>query len=380
MDDKSEIGSVSKESSVNKNTLLSPSTDEEDLFDVPLDLPEDAPKEESLFGRAPILSPVDKDVASEKTSPTSQVVPVKKSFSQPSETSEDDIFKSAEEGEYAEEDSLAKSFAPVGKENVKTPTTREEEIKEDSKEIDSATDPLRDNEHDPLEDPSQLFAFVTKTPSPEKGKKLMLQDDHSLFNSSAAKKSSVKATKQSVVDLFDDAEPEGDLFSTSLVSKSMKVRSLKSSLFDNDTEDDADDDSLFGPTTKKQLPKEQLLENRENTASMKAVKNIPEASKFPLGDSDDDDLFAESSNKKPDNSQDKERLKSSLFSSETSSMRGRDVNVKKHASLYDDNDDEDIFAKPTSINATTTKKAVLKNLKSTAEKISEDPLQKMQGD
>lgn len=378
MDDKSDIGSISKESSANKNTLLSPSTDEEDLFDVPLDLPEDAPKEESLFGRAPILSPVDKDVTLEKTSPTSDVIPAKKSFSQPSETSEgtDDIFKSAEEGDFTEEDILPKTCEPVEKEH--------EEIKREDSEVagekvaGSTIDPLRDNDRDPLVDPSQLFAFVTKTPSPEKGKKLLLQeDDDSLFNSSA-KKSSAKTTKQSAVDLFDDAEPEGDLFTTSLVSKSMKVRSLKSSLFDNDTEDD----SLFGTTTaKQQVPKEQS-ERKDCTPVVRTVENIPEASKFPLGDSDEDDLFAsaESFNKKPDNSQDRERLKPSLFSSETSSKIGRDVNVKKHVSLYADNDDEDIFAKPTKISATTTKKAVLKNLKSTAEKISEDPLQKMQED
>jgi len=56
-DDKSELGSISKESSmsVNKNTLLSPSTDEEDLFDVPPDLPEDPQREDTLFGRAPIV-------------------------------------------------------------------------------------------------------------------------------------------------------------------------------------------------------------------------------------------------------------------------------------------------------------------------------------
>ncbi|CAK9831419.1 WASH complex subunit 2, partial [Anthophora retusa] len=66
-DDKSELGSISKESSMsaNKNTLLSPSTDEEDLFDVPPDLPEDPQKEDTLFGRAPILSPVER-VISEK--------------------------------------------------------------------------------------------------------------------------------------------------------------------------------------------------------------------------------------------------------------------------------------------------------------------------
>lgn len=48
---------ASAKSSTNKNTLRSPSTDEEDLFDMPPDLPEDTLREDPLFGRAPILSP-----------------------------------------------------------------------------------------------------------------------------------------------------------------------------------------------------------------------------------------------------------------------------------------------------------------------------------
>lgn len=82
---------------------------------MPPDLPEDpAAKEDSLFGRAPILSPVE-SIREAKDVP-------------------DNVDKDTEDGE-------------------KEPT-----------------DPLRDDSHDPLKDPSQLFAFVTKTPSPEKSK------------------------------------------------------------------------------------------------------------------------------------------------------------------------------------------------------------------
>ncbi|CAB0029561.1 unnamed protein product [Trichogramma brassicae] len=54
-DDRSEL-SLSKNTTTN---LLSPSTDEEDLFDVPPELPEDpSVKEDTLFDKGPVLSPV----------------------------------------------------------------------------------------------------------------------------------------------------------------------------------------------------------------------------------------------------------------------------------------------------------------------------------
>jgi hypothetical protein len=117
--------------------LLSPSTDEEDLFDVPPDLPEDsATKEDSLFGRAPILSPIAN-----------------------LDTTETEV-KSTKKGSI-----LTKSIEYDKGKNVMQDDKKEE--KSDS------VDPLRDDSHDPLEDPSQLFAFVTKTPSPDKHKGLL---------------------------------------------------------------------------------------------------------------------------------------------------------------------------------------------------------------
>lgn len=131
MDDRSEL-SVSRNTTTN---LLSPSTDEEDLFDVPPDLPEDPKaKEDALFGRAPILSPIE---------------PIDKPKSKVKESKKED----------GERKTHASLIGGQGRRRV----SDDEEKKE-------LTDPLRDESHDPLKDPSQLFAFVTKTPSPEKSK------------------------------------------------------------------------------------------------------------------------------------------------------------------------------------------------------------------
>jgi len=57
--------------------------------------------------------------------------------------------------------------------------------------------------HDPLKDPSQLFAFVTKTPSPEENKELLFSEsDDSLLSSGSAKK--LSEPKKKVLDLFAD--------------------------------------------------------------------------------------------------------------------------------------------------------------------------------
>lgn len=96
---------------------------------MPPELPEDpAVKEDSLFGRAPILSPIESLKKNESTR--------------------------------------------HGGEEIKTEVTGDEKQTEKSEEAvkKEPNDPLRDNSHDPLKDPSQLFAFVTKTPSPEKNK------------------------------------------------------------------------------------------------------------------------------------------------------------------------------------------------------------------
>lgn len=136
-DDRSEI-SASRNTTGN---LLSPSTDEEDLFDVPPDLPEDpAAKEESLFGRAPILSPIE---TVEKPSSRRKAESTRKESEAANKTKE-----SHQEGENKEVKEEPKSEAPL--------------------------DPLRDDSHDPLKDPSSLFAFVTKTPSPEKNQGIFL--------------------------------------------------------------------------------------------------------------------------------------------------------------------------------------------------------------
>lgn len=133
MEDKSEI-SASRNTTTN---LLSPSTDEEDLFDVPPDLPEDpAVKGESLFDRAPILSPID---------------PIEKLV-------------------VKQESPKSDSITTKAKENEKKQKSMKKEEQMEKKPL----DPLRDDNHDPLKDPSQLFAFVTKTPSPEKNKGIVL--------------------------------------------------------------------------------------------------------------------------------------------------------------------------------------------------------------
>ncbi|XP_031827496.1 PWP1 homolog no child left behind isoform X2 [Nomia melanderi] len=406
-DEKSELGSISKESSMsaNKNTLLSPSTDEEDLFDVPPDLPEDPQKEDTLFGRGPILSPVDR-VLSEKPVPVfkplkdthiktidhAEVVPEKK-------VSVDHGSKLAE----ADKDLDTKVAVPCS--NEKEVERDNVESKEESKEM---IDPLRDSSHDPLKDPSQLFAFVTKTPSPEKGKNLLFSEDDSLFSTSTKRPSDDQTAKKQMLDLFAD-DTEGDLFSSTL-SKPVKkpLKDTMISLFDDDGQDD-EDDSLFEPVVKKLSGKAEPEKKQENR------KNI---GLFDDGD-DDTILFSEQSEhtrKSDTGSVQEPPNKKEIFANITESVKTShitdifaeqssgedDIFASKIASkkvvaskfLFSSDDDDDdagnIFrkksstsesrTKPIETRSTAVKKSVTRDLKKTAEKISEDPLSILQDD
>ncbi|XP_078050380.1 PWP1 homolog no child left behind isoform X2 [Augochlora pura] len=409
-DEKSELGSISKESSMsaNKYTLLSPSTDEEDLFDVPPDLPEDPQREDTLFGRAPILSPVDR-VLVEKPVPSFK--PLKDTHIKTIENAEATVAENVdnEQSSKVAEVSSHAAVAPV------VPSSeRQKEEDAESKEV---IDPLRDSSHDPLKDPSQLFAFVTKTPSPEMGKSLLFSEDDSLF-STGNKRPSVDQTKKPILDLFAD-DAEGDLFSTSLAKPVKKpLKDTKISLFDDDGQDD-EDDSLFGPVKKpaKSEPEkkqQQPAQKLANTELEKKQQPVQQPSKkisvFDDGD-DDANLFSEqpeSAQKSEDGSIQEQLSNKEIFAGTGASVKTSHINdiyadpstanddifaskatakkVVAISSLFptdDDEDDGNIFGKkpatsepPKAVETrtATVKKAITRDLKKTAEKISEDPL------
>lgn len=394
-DDKSEIGSISKESSMsaNKNTLLSPSTDEEDLFDVPPDLPEDPQKEDTLFGRAPILSPVEK-VVSEK--PPVTFKPLKDTHIKQIDDVDTDTGTTTQK---VEEGSI--SSEPTTTSTVKATTSRTS-MKESKDESQQVIDPLQDSSHDPLKDPSQLFAFVTKTPSPEKGKSLLFSVDDSLFSSDGKKIPEERTVKKRVLDLFAD-DAEGDLFSASLAKPVKKpLTEPRISLFDEDDEDD----SLFGPVVKTSSIK------RESERKQSVEQPSRKISLF-----DDDDngtnLFSDTSEraqKSESGSIQEQSNRNEMFTSITEPVRtsyitdifadqsSMDDNIfgtkpvarkpvvtskSPFPSAADGNDNDDnIFGTNSTGESqvklaearSAVKKTVTRDLKKTAKKIGEDPL------
>lgn len=420
-DDKSELGSVSKESSmsVNKNTLLSPSTDEEDLFDVPPDLPEDPQKEDTLFGRAPILSPVDSE-QSDKTP-----VAAKPLIDTVIRNVEADVIsvmsansnKAQDSGEVMRSDQVD-SKLDTSKSREKKDETRRKEMDEldDEAKREEPSDPLRDSSHDPLKNPSQLFAFVTKTPSPDKGKGLLFCEDDSLFSSGVRKPNDERPQKKEILDLFAD-DTGGDLFSAPLKRTVKKpLRDTKISLFDDDDERNDKDDSLFGSASVKTR-----LDAQKSTSVQAGRKknNI-----FDDDDDDDSSLFVESSghSQKSDSasisvSESRQDFADAAKSSNLKNIFGNDVpcddddddvdifatkrvvpkKVAPSKSLFASDDDEDdddghIFGKPSAAWADpkprtviassrpAVKKPITRDLKKTAEKIVEDPLSLLQDD
>ncbi|XP_076548056.1 PWP1 homolog no child left behind isoform X2 [Osmia lignaria lignaria] len=408
-DDKSELGSLSKESSMsaNKNTLLSPSTDEEDLFDVPPDLPEDPQKEDTLFGRAPILSPVEQ-VISERVSTSFK--PLKDTHIKQINGTDGGIEENTQK---TEENNVLDEPSNNSNGKITVPHKSEEEFKEDNieakDELNDVVDPLRDSTHDPLKDPSQLFAFVTKTPSPEKGKNLLFSEDDSLFSSGGKKSTEEQTTKKSVLDLFSD-DMGGDLFSTPLTKPLKKpLKDAKISLFDDDEQDD-EDDSLFGPVVKKSSVKSESIKKPAVQQSGK---------KLSLFDDDDNDtnLFSESSEqtqKSDSGSVQEQSNKNEIFASIVEPVKTSHITdifadqssgeddifasktvpkkVVTSKSLFpsddDDDDGDNIFGKKsttetyvkTTETRSTIKKSVTKDLKKTAEKIGDDPLSILQDD
>ncbi|XP_070158447.1 no child left behind isoform X3 [Polyergus mexicanus] len=421
-DDKSELGSISKESSmsVNKNTLLSPSTDEEDLFDVPPDLPEDPQREDTLFGRAPILSPID-DGQPDRTpiavKPLIDTV-IRKIV---------DIDMNAENKKSPKQDSSELTGSDV---NTKSDTLKktddkrtfnEERDEVSRKSSEEPSDPLRDSSHDPLKDPSQLFAFVTKTPSPEKSKGLLFSEsDDSLFFNGLTRKSS-EPSKKKTLDLFADDNAGGDLFSAAPLKKTVKkpLQDTKIGLFNDDDDVHNEDGSLFDSASGKTKQDSQKL----NPVQAGRKKNI-----FDDDDDDDSSLFVESSgqSQKSDSTSfsepkhddaDSQAKNSNLkdifgdvacnafpsagkIDDDIDLFAARKVVPKKIVkSLFasddeDDDNDDHIFGKQSSMSTDSKmkmtisapssrpamKKLVTRDLKKTAEKIVEDPLSLFQDD
>ncbi|XP_008559986.1 WASH complex subunit 2 isoform X1 [Microplitis demolitor] len=395
-DDRSEI-SISKDGSISttKNTLLSPSTDEEDLFDVPPDLPEDPPKEDSLFDEAPILSPV-------------QVRRSKNHF--------ENRYKDGT----ATYDKLKGS---INKSTENQHRDSEESRKRDRETVDKEdrvpVDPLHDDNHDPLKDPSQLFAFVTKTPSPERGQGLLFDEDDSLFSTTGKKEPSVtssttttsgESTKKSALDLFED-DSASDLFSgpfTKPVKKPVKSVGVKSSLFnDLDSEDDETDDLFASASSRKSNLSKSELSDTDISAAGTASKHDG------IEDDDEEELFFDAS-EKPDSSKDQpsavttpaaatdaKKTKNKLGDIFGEQSSGEDdifftkkpIAVSKVGSLFSNEgeSDDDLFsikkqpapsgsASQSGENLAPVKKSVTRDLKKTAETIVEDPLSMLHDD
>ncbi|XP_043463506.1 WASH complex subunit 2 isoform X2 [Leptopilina heterotoma] len=351
IDDKSER-TFSKEST-NKNTLLSPSTDEEDLFDVPPDLPEDPFKEDSLFGRAPILSPIDDLVTRE----------IKSTKIDTATVITENVIKESIKKDIVEKESKAEE---KHERIVETKSKEESDSKNDSSSEEEnkkpPLDPLRNKDLDPLKDPSQLFAFVTKTPSPEKGKALLFHEDDSLFSSTSKKSNPIEksGSTRKKVDLFhdddDDDDDDGDLFSTSVQNKNNKklIKDTKMSLFD----DEDNEEHLFSDGTQATIPKD-IVDDSKKKSNLHDI--------FGDQSSGEEDIFAF---KKP-------------ISKKLTGER---------KSLFDDDNDDtddgdtDIFGKTSSSlsrnkeSHSAAKKVVTRDLKKTAEQIIEDPLSALQED
>ncbi|XP_046742132.1 WASH complex subunit 2-like isoform X2 [Diprion similis] len=487
LDDRSEI-SFSKEStlSMNKNTLLSPSTDEEDLFDVPPDLPEDPPKEDNLFGRAPILSPVESFVKVEKTAKHETSKSKNRTLSEKGETAVfSDQFESSSkqvvtnESSYTDtkKEDVKKREKPITGEEVravKNTSIRDEEsageansrdksqdqqdsgveskaesrgVRKQEEKKKELTDPLRDGNHDPLKDPSNLFPFVTKTPSPEKGKNLLFDDDDDgLFSSSSSKESehgklkvtdksrtTSSTTKKQSLDLFAE-DSEADFFTTALPKSVRKPH--QESKIDLFTDDDNQDDDLFGGAMKKLANKssskssqsvttEEKITKTESSSKSQSIfseigkqntsgsqkttgakvktetKNATTTSGI-FSDDDSAEIFTIGSKTKPvERISTGNKIAKDIFGDQSSSdedvfARKKTVIKKPMTSsgLFDDDDDDneggvDIFGKSTtsyvSRSESVEKRGVIKragtrDLRKTAEKIVEDPLSMLQKD
>jgi len=414
--------------SVNKNTLLSPSTDEEDLFDVPPDLPEDPQREDTLFGRALILSPID-DGQSDTTP-----IDVKPLIDTVIRKIDDIDIDNAANNKSPKQDSSELTRSGVDTKDT-SDTLKDAKKKDDKRSVneerngmtgksnEEPSDPLRDSSHDPLKDPSQLFAFVTKTPLPEKNKELLFSEsDDSLLSSSSAKK--LSEPKKKVLDLFADDDAGGDLFSAAPLKKKVKkqLRNTKIGLFGDDDDVHNEDDNFFDSAFSKT---KQDSQKSNSVHAGRKRNNI-----FDDDDDEDSSLFVESSgqSQKSDSksfSESKHELAGSqaknsnlkdIFGDVASNtfpaggkidnddddidlIATRKVVPKKGKSLFasdDENDDDDdcIFGKQPSVsidsktNTTTiapnsksaVKKSVTRDLKKTAEKIVEDPLSLLQDD
>ncbi|KAK0176487.1 hypothetical protein PV328_000618 [Microctonus aethiopoides] len=385
-DDKSEF-SLGKESSVSitKNTLLSPSTDEEDLFDVPPDLPEDPQKEDSLFGRAPILSPI----------PRPRQDNLKSSFIGKLENAQDEMnSKNVNEKDSKITEKLI--------ENKTDCDDNEEKL----------IDPLRDESRDPLKDPSQLFAFVTKTPSPEKGHNSLFKEDNSLFSQTIKKiNDDTESAKKPSFDIFVN-DSSSDLFSGPFTKATTKkpIKGTKGNLFsDLDSDDDDGTDDLFGSASSKRSNQSKsehsdIDTNEVSSASGNSPKQID-----PFDD-DDDDLFFDAS-EKPSSEPGKD---DQIFSTSTKVKKTKLEDIFGDQSSGEDDifaikkpigrgatagglffsddgaDPNDIFTKKQSSssavnvesveNRVPIKKAITRDLRKTAEKIVEDPLSMLHDD
>jgi len=156
------------------------------------------------------------------------------------------------------------------------------------KSSEEPSDPLRDSSRDPLKDPSQLFAFVTKTPSPEKNKGLLYSEsDDSLFSGGSAKK--LSEPKKKVLDLFADDDAGGDLSSAAPLKKTVKkpLRDTKIGLFGDDDDVHNEDDHLFGSAFSKT---KQDSQKSNSVQAGRKRNNI-----FDDDDDEDSSLFVESS-------------------------------------------------------------------------------------
>lgn len=379
------------------SSLLSPSTDEEDLFGVPSDLPSDYSDGNDLFRVAPILSPTEMPKFTQNAN--LPVDPVISSSFQSSNVSEPSLFTSSS-GEREE------SFfpAPVSqsiseKQSVADNRDAYSEIMQ-STVVDTAENDLF-QVVDGETSSNSLFPSVQKETAPEKdvSKSMKINKLDDLFSNveedlfPSAKSDNYSSAPQD--DLFgNDSVPvlpsDGGLFSSSLWTSETKGNMPTAVKFTENYENDQQHTQLGRESDLNNYPQhDNLVISSEKIGSEKSMDSVPGITTgglSVLNDDENDRLFSDNSktdsrtSHKHTNGQEKKIRAGEnsnlfgddspetddLFSSISHSMEKRSVSSKTAVSvtetkggatkqvlskgsksLFDDDEEEDLFGRTT---------------------------------
>lgn len=239
-------------------------------------------------------------------------------------------------------------------------------------------DPLR-MASDPLEDPSQLFAFVTKTTSPVKDKvrSLLIQDDnHGLFSNIASSKNSddtaIPKSNSPKMDLFEDHEDSGDdLFSTASMKRAKNA--VKVSVFEDKDDDDDDDGNLWLSSKKEEQPKSKV-QSKTPEEDLKSQNDEKKKSIFEDDDEEEPFLFG-----KDDKAQSKFTAKSKnledIFNDRFSDDDDLFGEKSQKTSLFEKNEGKSVTGEKEETKVLAEKKSATKDLKKIAKQVTtNDPL------